>query len=239
MSVKTTNITRVIDALKKAGITNPYSISGILAIISKESGFIPQSEKAYSGTSNSRIREIFSKTRELSDQELTALKRDPVKFFDFVYGGRYGNAPNEGYKYRGRGFNQLTFKDNYAAYGKMIGLDLVKNPDLVNDPDTAARVVAAYMQNQFKKFPELFYSRYGARHINDFNDTTTAVGAFYNANAGMGKDTRAVKTSGKDQAMAKVNSIYRITSEYLNSPGGKIASALALLTTGLILYRYS
>src|SRR5690606_5455531 len=133
------------------------------------------------------------------------------EFFNYVYGGRYGNANNEGYKYRGRGFNQLTFKDNYFTYGKLIGKDLVKNPDLVNNPAIAAQIVAAYMKRVFENNPNTIFSRYGARNINDVSDTTTATQAFFNANAGIGKDTRSISSSGKSQALGVVNGIYSAT----------------------------
>jgi predicted chitinase len=41
------------------------------------------------------------------------------------------------YPYYGRGYVQLTWKDNYKKYGDILGLDLVNNPDLVMEPDTA------------------------------------------------------------------------------------------------------
>jgi len=51
----------------------------------------------------------------------------------------------DGFKYRGRGFIQITGKNNYAAYGKMIGEDLVGNPDRANDPFVAAKIAAAFV----------------------------------------------------------------------------------------------
>jgi putative chitinase len=51
-----------------------------------------------------------------------------------VYGGRMGNgneATREGYKFRGRGYIQLTGKNNYTAFGKVVNADLIANPDLV------------------------------------------------------------------------------------------------------------
>jgi hypothetical protein len=58
------------------------------------------------------------------------------------------NEPGDGFKYRGRGFIQLTGKSNYSAASKAIYGDdrLVKNPDLVNDPAVAAEVSAWYMK---------------------------------------------------------------------------------------------
>lgn len=234
------NIDIVIKELTAAGITNPQAISAILAIISKESGFVPKNETSYSKTSNDRIRSIFSKTKDLSDQALTSLKADPVKFFNYVYGGRYGNSATEGYKYRGRGFNQLTFKGNYEYYGKKLQLDLVGNPDLVNKPEIAAKVVAAYFKDQFEKHPSTIKQRYGAKNINDFKDTKTAVNAFYNANAGLDKDTSKQTTTGKTKALSNVDQFYTFTTKFLKDPTvQKGAGGLVILALAFLLYKIS
>ena len=63
-----------------------------------------------------------------------AYQRKPEKIANLVYGGRMGNGPEasgEGYKFRGRGFIQLTGKDNYKAFSTAIGEDCIANPDLV------------------------------------------------------------------------------------------------------------
>ncbi len=64
------------------------------------------------------------------------------------YGGRMGNSKaGDGSKYKGRGFIQLTGKDNYRTYGKKLGIDLVNNPELAADPDTAIKIAAAFWQD--------------------------------------------------------------------------------------------
>lgn len=50
--------------------------------------------------------------------------------------------------YYGRGYVQLTWRDNYALYGQMIGEDLVTEPDRALDPGTAAKLLAAYFQTR-------------------------------------------------------------------------------------------
>lgn len=55
-----------------------------------------------------------------------------------------GHKPGDGYRYRGRGFTQLTGKWNYEYYGKLLDLDLVGNPDLALDPENAARIAAEF-----------------------------------------------------------------------------------------------
>jgi putative chitinase len=57
-----------------------------------------------------------------------------------AYGGRMGNGPEEtgdGFRYRGRGLIQLTGKDNYAACGDALGMDLVSDPDQVSQNPVA------------------------------------------------------------------------------------------------------
>tara|TARA_X000001388_G_C2222735_1_gene119881 strand:- start:1422 stop:1799 length:378 start_codon:yes stop_codon:yes gene_type:complete len=61
-------------------------------------------------------------------------------FFNVLYGGWLGNnCDGDGWKYRGRGFNQLTGRSNYKKAG------FESNPDAVNEPAGAAKVVAMFM----------------------------------------------------------------------------------------------
>jgi predicted chitinase len=151
------NMAMVEDALKKQGITDPKYIAAVKANIMKETGGKSISENMnYGGTSNQRIRDIFgSRAAGKSDAELDSIKKDPSKMGEMMYGSgtklgqQMGNTePGDGFKYRGRGFIQLTGKNNYAAASKAIYGDdrLVKNPDLVNDPNVASQVSAWYMK---------------------------------------------------------------------------------------------
>ena len=144
-------------ALNKQGITDPKYIAATLGNVMKETGGKSQSENLnYGKTDNSRIRSIFGKRAAgKSDAELDAIKKDPQQMGEMMYGkdtkmGQQmgNNEPGDGFKYRGRGFIQLTGKGNYSAASKAIYGDdrLVKNPDLVNDPAVAAEVSAWYMK---------------------------------------------------------------------------------------------
>lgn len=66
------------------------------------------------------------------------------------YGMRHdlGNTmPLDGAKYAGRGFIQITGKLNYASYSKLLGLDLVNNPDLALLTSPASRILALYWRD--------------------------------------------------------------------------------------------
>jgi putative chitinase len=61
---------------------------------------------------------------------------DPQKIADTAYNGRLGNHPgtDDGWNFRGRGGSQVTGRNNYDKLGQRVVLDLLNNPDLVNDP---------------------------------------------------------------------------------------------------------
>lgn len=137
----------ILQRLKNAGYKNPYTLAAMMATIKRESDFKPQTELSYRNTSAYRIKKIFpSKFKNWTDAQIDQLKKNDVNFFNHVYGGRYGNEQNEGYKFRGRGLNQITFKGNYEVVGAAIGKDLVTNPDQLNNLDNAVKGFAAYME---------------------------------------------------------------------------------------------
>lgn len=53
----------------------------------------------------------------------------------------------DGYTYRGRGYVQLTWKDNYRKVGEIYGVDLVENPDRALEPEIAAFAMVYGMEN--------------------------------------------------------------------------------------------
>ena len=180
------NIRLVERHLDEAGVTNTYARIAILSVMAKESSLVPKRERCYDNTSNSRIRNIFgARVRMFDEEELTELKSSCRNFFNHVYGPRFygpNHDPgytrgawadhtdvNDGYNYRGRGFNQITFKSNYREKGEAAGVDLVSNPDLMLDPDIAGRVGVAFLVGGAKKrmggqIPE-FYSQEEANRV--------------------------------------------------------------------------
>lgn len=206
-SAQKANLAYITSQLKVKGITNDFARAAILAVASKESSFQTKEEKGYGNTPNDRIRKIFGKyVSGLTEDELTALKKDDKKFFNRIYGGRYGNANNEGHLYRGRGFNQLTFKGNYEKVGKAIGYDLVKNPEMVNQVSIATAVLIEYFQRKLALCPPMTAAYYQFTDINSFKSLKDAVGAIYHANAGWGKSVSDIErdpTGGRKKTLER------------------------------------
>ena len=80
-----------------------------------------------------------------SEAEAQPFHRQPEKIANKVYSGRMGNQDEgDGWKYRGGGLIQLTGKDNYRLASDSLGVDFVKDPDLVLTKEYAALTAAWY-----------------------------------------------------------------------------------------------
>jgi putative chitinase len=124
-------IAQIPDTAVKFNITSILRLAHFLAQCSHESvGFRVVSENL--NYSAERLKVIFPKYFPGNLSESYA--NNPMKIGSRVYAGRMGNGDEgsgEGYKFRGRGYIQLTGKNNYAGFGKFIGEDTIANPDLV------------------------------------------------------------------------------------------------------------
>lgn len=171
-------------SLASHGITNENMQAAILATVSKESNFVPQSENLNYSFNN--IKRVWTNTDDTTAQQLA---NNPQALGDYKYGGKYGNASNEGYKYRGRGFNQITFKGNYKNVGDKIGVDLVSNPDLLNDPKVAADALAVFYRDELKAGDNAgSFKKFGISDSTMVADTATATKIAVQINAGRGTD---------------------------------------------------
>ena len=125
-------ITQIPDVMKTFGIDTPVELAHFLSQCGHESaGFKVVNENLnYSAKGLLGIFKKYFPSQALAE----AYQRKPEKIANKVYASRMGNgdeASGEGFKFRGRGFIQLTGKSNYTAFGKAIGVDIVVNPDLV------------------------------------------------------------------------------------------------------------
>lgn len=198
MTIPQNFLSAITPAFAKFGITNPFIQTAILSSIHSESTFVPKSELSYRNTPNDRLRQIFTtRLQSFTEDQLTALKKNDVAFYDAVYGyqtklGRdNGNTqPGDGFKYRGRGLNQITFKNNYKFYGDRIGVDLVNNPDRLNELPVAAAAAAAFFANGFATAIKngLMQKKYGVTDLSQVKDRDTAVQIVLQTNAGWGNN---------------------------------------------------
>ena len=124
-------IAQIPDTAAKFNITTPLRLAHFLAQCGHESGgFKAISENLNYSTDG--LKKIFGKY--FPGDLAASYARQPEKIASRVYGSRMGNgdeSTGEGFKFRGRGYIQLTGKSNYTSFAKFIGEDTVANPDLV------------------------------------------------------------------------------------------------------------
>lgn len=184
----------VTEAMQMFGINTPKRQAHFIAQIGTESGGFRSVQESLnysvSGLAifGSRLtaaqRERLG--RKPGESALSPQRQEAIA--NLVYGGRYGNNLNgDGWLYRGRGLKQITFKDNYAACGKSLGLNLIAEPSLLTQ-DRYAALSAGW-----------FWSSNGC---NAFADAGDVVGLTKRINGGLnGIDDRKDRTRIAEAAL--------------------------------------
>ena len=125
-------ITQLPDTIAKFELNTPLRLAHFLAQAGHESGgFKAVNENLNYGAKG--LLGIFKKYFP-TEEKAKLYERKPEKIANLVYGARMGNGPEasgEGWKFRGRGYIQLTGKDNYKAFDAVVAESIVDNPDLV------------------------------------------------------------------------------------------------------------
>jgi len=124
-------IAQIPDTAAKFNITNPLRLAHFLAQCGHESGGFKAISENLNYSADGLVK-IFG--RYFNSATAPSYARNPEKIASKVYADRMGNgseSTGEGFKFRGRGYIQLTGKSNYTGFTKFIGEDCVANPDLV------------------------------------------------------------------------------------------------------------
>jgi len=142
-------------AMTASGITSKYARAAILGIAMGESKCVPQNE-GYK-YSIGRLKQVFSWIDDANAAKYADWAGTRDDFFRYIYGpttrsGKsLGNtAADDGAKYWGRGYIQLTGRPNYTKYAKLSGIDIVNSPELTNDYDKGALIAVAYFKDRVK-----------------------------------------------------------------------------------------
>ena len=125
-------IAQLPDTIAKFELNTPLRLAHFLAQAGHESGgFRATTENLnYSAKGLQGIFKKYFPTEALAKE----CERKPEKIANIVYASRMGNGPKDsgdGYKFRGRGYIQLTGRINYTAFDNVVADDILANPDLV------------------------------------------------------------------------------------------------------------
>ena len=139
----------------ESGIREPRELAAFMGQMQVESrSFASMHENL--GYSAERLHEVFP---DRNGMNTLAEARDVVRggreqIAETIYGGRWGRdnlgntEPGDGWRFHGRGYVQLTGRDNYERAGRELGLDLAANPELAADRGNAANIAVHYWQSR-------------------------------------------------------------------------------------------
>lgn len=116
------------DTCTRFQICNPFRLAHFLAQVAHESNNFAAKEENLNYSADGLLR-VFKKY--FTQQEAIEYARQPESIADRVYANRMGNgdeSSGDGWKYRGRGYIQLTGKDNYSAFDASVPENIVDNP---------------------------------------------------------------------------------------------------------------
>lgn len=137
----------MIRALNRAKITDPIQRAMIYAQASHESAGFTRLVEDFRYTSEGMIK-TFPKV--FNAENVVDYIKLPEKIANRAYAGKMGNgseASGDGWKYRGRGFIQLTGKENYLSAAKAFNQDFVNYPDAAAVPNTAADIAVWFFMS--------------------------------------------------------------------------------------------
>ena len=125
-------IAQIPEVMTKFKIDTAIKLAHFLSQCGHESGGfkVTQENLNYSAKGLLGVFKKYFPTEAIANQ----YAKQPQKIANRVYGSRMGNGPEasgDGYKFRGRGFIQLTGHDNYSLFDKTVTEDIMANPDLV------------------------------------------------------------------------------------------------------------
>ncbi len=143
------------DTAAKFQINTPLRLAHFLAQCGHESGGfrVTQENLNYSAKGLMGIFKKYFPTEAIAN----AYQRNPQKIANKVYANRMSNgdeASGDGFKFRGRGYIQLTGRANYTEFGKSIGEDIANNPDIVSGKHALLSAAWFWSKNGLNKMAD-------------------------------------------------------------------------------------
>jgi len=155
------NLRPVLDGLRHFGLTDKIMVLMALATVAAESaGFKPLDEflSRFNTSPGGHPFNLYDNRRDLGNR----------------------GAP-DGARYKGRGFIQLTGRNNYRVYGQKIGVDLENHPDKANEPGVAGLILACFLKDKELKIKSAILEGDFARARRQVNGGTHGLSNFQTA----------------------------------------------------------
>lgn len=197
-NTKTVHEEKILQEALSKGISSRKELANLLAQVAHESGNFNTMEENLNYSAK-RLAQVwpnrYADKNHNPNEKALNIARNPEKIANDVYANRMGNGNSDsgdGYRYRGRGYIQLTGKSNYEMAAKELQVDLVNQPELAATPEIAAKVAVLYWEK-----------RVSNSHKEDVRQATKDI------NGGL---------NGLSDRLEKYNEYYKkLTPEYLDT----------------------
>lgn len=132
-------------ARQQSTVDSPRRLAHFVGQLFVECGAFRRLEESFAYKPE-RLDLVFKAVKGIDDAK-KLLAQGPEAVANRVYANRNGNGDEQsgdGWKYRGSGYIQLTGRGNFEKFGEIVGIDIVKTPDLARQPETAAKLAFAF-----------------------------------------------------------------------------------------------
>lgn len=136
-------------AMEAFDINSKLRVASFLAQTGHESGQFNQLVELLMYRTPGRLVDVWP-SRFPTEASAAPYVMNDVKLANFVYANRMGNGDansGDGFRFRGRGLIQITGRSTYDQTGKALDMDLLAKPELLEQPDAAAKSAAFYWKS--------------------------------------------------------------------------------------------
>jgi putative chitinase len=137
-------------ALGAGGLTSNRRVRHFIAQVMVETGALSALVESTRYSDPVRLDELFKNVQGV-EHARRLIAAGPEAIGNTIYANKCGNggvASGDGYRYRGRGFLQVTGRANYRDIGKIVGMPLELQPDLLGEPEPAAQAAAVFWKQR-------------------------------------------------------------------------------------------
>ena len=130
------------------GLLTPLRVAHFMAQVLTETAGLTRLSESLNYRDPARLDALFSAVHG-PDDAAALIRKGQIAIASRVYAERLGNgdeASGDGWRFRGRGYLQITGRDNYRFYGRQVGVDLEAEPGQLERPPTAGPASARYWQ---------------------------------------------------------------------------------------------
>jgi len=144
---------------EKYEVNTPLRIAHFMAQLDHESGLVSKRESLYFKSIYGLRKTFYTPFLNKTDSFVKSFLQNSEHCANYVYANRGGNsnqASGDGFKYRGGGFIQNTFKNGYQRLKDKTGIDFVANPDLIlEEPNAILCALIFWNDNGLNKYADL------------------------------------------------------------------------------------